>query len=179
MNQRRKVVKFVDAICGSGKSTTLQHYIKSSLLTNSEAIPPRYLLVMPTHELCGQVREELKDRRVKSFHVDTETEAVRHLISTLEYDFQHSVIICTHQCFIHYCYRAALETELQNLLRNFSIFVDEIPDAMFGAYIKVQHTKRTEQNFPFLDWLEERDGLLFLSEDKREDFYDYWVMTPT
>ncbi|HBL6131369.1 TPA: hypothetical protein LR639_004330, partial [Enterobacter hormaechei] len=109
--------------------------------------------------------------------MDTETEAVRHLISTLEYDFQHSVIICTHQCFIHYCYRAALETELQNLLRNFSIFVDEIPDAMFGAYIKVQHTKRTEQNFPFLDWLEERDGLLFLSEDKREDFYDYWHET--
>lgn len=104
MNQRRKVITYVDAICGSGKSTTLQHYIKSSLLTNSEAIPPRYLLVMPTHELCGQVREELKDRRVKSFHVDTETEAVRHLISTLEYDFQHSVIICTHQCFIHYCY---------------------------------------------------------------------------
>ena len=48
---------------------------------------------------------------------------------------------------------------------------------MFGAYIKVQHTKRTEQNFPFLDWLEERDGLLFLSEDKREDFYDYWPET--
>lgn len=174
MNQRRKVVKFVDAICGSGKSTTLQHYIKSSLLTNSEAIPPRYLLVMPTHDLCNQVKEELESRRVKSYHVDTETEAVRHLISTLEYDFQHSVIICTHQCFIHYCYRAALETELQNLLRNFSIFVDEIPDAMFGAYIKVQHTDRTEENFPFLKWLEERDGLLFLREDCQTDFYKYW-----
>ncbi|WP_406601330.1 DEAD/DEAH box helicase family protein [Enterobacter roggenkampii] len=79
MNQRRKVVKFVDAICGSGKSTTLQYYIKSSLLTNSEAIPPRYLLVMPTHDLCNQVKEELESRRVKSYHVDTETEAVRHL----------------------------------------------------------------------------------------------------
>ncbi|XOL90154.1 hypothetical protein ACLB6F_19480 [Enterobacter hormaechei] len=123
------------------------------------------------------MKEELESRRVKSYHVDTETVAVRHLISTLEYDFQHSVIICTHQCFIHYCYRAALETELQNLLRNFSIFVDEIPDAMFGAYIKVQHTKRTEQNFPFLDWLEERDGLLFLREDKREHFYAYWHET--
>ncbi|MEL9441292.1 hypothetical protein J4X73_01775 [Escherichia coli] len=174
MNQRRKVVAYVDAICGSGKSTTLQHYIKSSLLTNSEAIPPRYLLVMPTHELCEQVKEELKDRRVNSFHVDTETEAVNLLISTLEYDFQHSVIICTHQCFIHYCYRAALETELQNLLRNFRIFVDEIPDAMFGAYIKVQHTDRTEENFPFLKWLEERDGLLFLREDCQTDFYKYW-----
>lgn len=83
MNQRRKVVKFVDAICGSGKSTTLQHYIKSSLLTNSEAIPPRYLLVMPTHDLCNQVKEELESRRVKSYHVDTETEAVNLLISTL------------------------------------------------------------------------------------------------
>ncbi len=174
MKEKKPVVKFVDAICGSGKSTTLQHYIKSSLLTNSEAIPPRYLLVMPTHELCGQVEEELKDRRVNSFHVDTETEAVNLLISTLEYDFQHSVIICTHQCFIHYCYRAALETELQNLLRNFSIFVDEIPDAMFGAYIKVQHTDRTEENFPFLKWLEERDGLLFLREDCQTDFYKYW-----
>ncbi len=174
MKEKKQVVKFVDAICGSGKSTTLQHYIKSSLLTNSEAIPPRYLLVMPTHELCGQVKEELKDRRVKSFHVDTETEAVNLLISTLEYDFQHSVIICTHQCFIHYCYRAALEIELQNLLRNFSIFVDEIPDAMFGAYIKVQHTDRTEENFPFLKWLEERDGLLFLREDCQRDFYKYW-----
>ena len=49
MKEKKQVVKFVDAICGSGKSTTLQHYIKSSLLTNSEAIPPRYLLVMPTH----------------------------------------------------------------------------------------------------------------------------------
>lgn len=108
MNQRRRIT-YVDAICGAGKSTTLQHYIKSSLLTNSEAIPPRYLLVMPTHELCGQVREELKDRRVKSYHVDTETEAVNHLVSTLENDFEHSVIICTHQCFIHYSYRAEFE----------------------------------------------------------------------
>lgn len=66
MNQRRKVITYVDAICGSGKSTTLQHYIKSSLLTNSEAIPPRYLLVMPTHELCGQVREELRKVRTSS-----------------------------------------------------------------------------------------------------------------
>ena len=156
MNQRRKVVKFVDAICGSGKSTTLQHYIESSLFTNSEAIPPRYLLVMPTHKLCEQVKEELKERRgVKSYHVDTETEAVRHLISTLEYDFQHSVIICTHQCFIYYCYRAALETELQNLLRNFSIFVDEIPDAMFGAYIKVQHTS-IMASFGF--WMQKAPG---------------------
>ncbi len=174
MNQTRRVITYVDAICGSGKSTTLQHYIKSNLLTNSEAIPPRYLLVMPTHALCEQVKEELKDRQVKSYHVDTETEAVNHLVSTLENDFEHSVIICTHQCFIHYCYRAALEIELQNLLRNFSIFVDEIPDAMFGAYIKVQHTNRTEQNFPFLDMLEERDGLLFLREDERKNFYDYW-----
>lgn len=174
MKEKKRVVKFVDAICGSGKSTTLQHYIKSSLLTNSDAIPPRYLLVMPTHELCGQVKNELEDRRVRSFHVDTEKEAVNLLISTLEYDFLHSVIICTHQCFIHYCYRAVLETELQNLLRNFSIFVDEIPDAMFGAYIKVQHTERTAENFPFLDWVEERDGLLFLREDCRTDFYAYW-----
>lgn len=174
MKEKKRAVKFVDAICGSGKSTTLQHYIKSTLLTNSEAIPPRYLLVMPTHDLCKQFKEELADRRVKSFHVDTETEAVNLLISTLEDDFEHSVIICTHQCFIHYCYRAALETELQNLLRSFSIFVDEIPDAMFGAYIKVQHTDRTEENFPFLDMLEERDGLLFLREDRRKDFYAYW-----
>ncbi|GKO10866.1 hypothetical protein NUBL22007_24150 [Klebsiella pneumoniae] len=48
---------------------------------------------------------------------------------------------------------------------------------MFGAYIKVQHTNRTEQNFPFLDMLEERDGLLFLREDDREDFYAYWHET--
>ena len=147
MKEKKQVVKFVDAICGSGKSTTLQYYIKSSLLTNSEAIPPRYLLVMPTHDLCKQVKGELEGRRVKSFHVDTETEAVNLLISTLENDFQHSVIICTHQCFIHYCYRAALETELQNLLRNFSIFVDEIPDAMFGAYIKVQQALLNKSNF--------------------------------
>ena len=173
MNQRRRIT-YVDAICGSGKSTTLQHYIKSSLLTNSEAIPPRYLLVMPTHELCGQVREELKDRRVKSYHVDTETEAVNHLVATLENDFEHSVIICTHQCFIHYCYRAEFEPELQNLLKNFSVVTDEIPDAMFGAYIKVQHTDQTEENFPFLEWLEERDGLLFLREDCRDEFYKYW-----
>lgn len=174
MKEKKRAVKFVDAICGSGKSTTLQHYIKSNLLTNSDAIPPPYLLVMPTHELCKQVKDELEERRVKSFHVDTETEAVNLLISTLEYDFQHSVIICTHQCFIHYCYRAALETELQNLLRNFSVFVDEIPDAMFGAYIKVQHTDWTAENFPFLEWLEEQDGLLFLREDCRTEFYKYW-----
>lgn len=172
MNQRRRVT-YVDAICGSGKSTTLQHYIKSSL-TTAEAIPPRYLLVMPTHELCGQVREELESRRVKSYHVDTESEAVNLLVSTLENDFEHSVIICTHQCFLHYCYRAEFEPELQTFLKNFSVFVDEVPDAMFGAYIKVVHSDRTEKNFPFLDWMEDRDGLLFLREDCRDDFYKYW-----
>lgn len=39
MTQKRPIVAYVDAICGSGKSTTLQQYIKSSLLTNSDAIP--------------------------------------------------------------------------------------------------------------------------------------------
>ena len=62
---KRPIVAYVDAICGSGKSTTLQHYIKSSLLTNSDAIPPRYLLVMPTHELCEQVKSELELRGVQ------------------------------------------------------------------------------------------------------------------
>ncbi|MBS0926808.1 DEAD/DEAH box helicase family protein, partial [Klebsiella michiganensis] len=95
MKEKKQVVKFVDAICGSGKSTTLQHYIKSSLLTNSEAIPPRYLLVMPTHDLCKQVKKDLEDRRVRSYHVDTETEAVNLLISTLEYDFQRRTQIFT------------------------------------------------------------------------------------
>ncbi|AKE77868.1 hypothetical protein Kpn23412_4514 [Klebsiella pneumoniae subsp. pneumoniae] len=174
MTQKRPIVAYVDAICGSGKSTTLQQYIKSSLLTNSDAIPPRYLLVMPTHDLCEQVKSELEHRDVRSYHVDIELNAVKNLISTLENDFQHSVIICTHECFKHYCYRAEFETELQNLLRNFSIFVDEIPDAMFGAYIKATHTDRTEENFPFIKWLEEKDGLLFLNENYRDDLYKYW-----
>ncbi len=39
MTKQKPVVAYVDAICGSGKSTTLQQYIKSSLLTNSDAIP--------------------------------------------------------------------------------------------------------------------------------------------
>lgn len=77
MNQKRPIVAYVDAICGSGKSTTLQHYIKSSLLTNSDAIPPRYLLVMPTHELCEQVKSELELRGVRSYHVDIELNAVK------------------------------------------------------------------------------------------------------
>ncbi len=64
MNQKRPIVAYVDAICGSGKSTTLQQYIKSSLLTNSDAIPPRYLLVMPTHDLCEQVKSELGKVRI-------------------------------------------------------------------------------------------------------------------
>ncbi|WP_171996584.1 DEAD/DEAH box helicase family protein [Klebsiella pneumoniae] len=110
MNQKRPIVAYVDAICGSGKSTTLQQYIKSSLLTNSDAIPPRYLLVMPTHDLCEQVKSELEHRGVRSYHVDIELNAVKNLISTLENDFQHSVIICTHECFKHYCYRVMLPT---------------------------------------------------------------------
>lgn len=174
MNQKRPIVTYVDAICGSGKSTTLQHYIKSSLLTNSEAIPPRYLLVMPTHELCDQVRQDLNNRGVSSYHVDVYSEAVKALTYTLETDFKHSVIICTHECFKHYCYRAEFETELQYLLKPFSVFVDELPDAMFGAYVRVKHSDRTEQNFPFLEWMEERDGLLFLRDDSRADIYKYW-----
>ncbi|WP_374746690.1 hypothetical protein AAHX80_03875 [Klebsiella variicola subsp. variicola] len=109
--------------------------------------------------------------------MDIELNAVKHLTTTLENDFQHSVIICTHECFKHYCYRAEFETELQSLLKDFNVFIDEIPDAMFGAYIKVVHTNRTEENFPFLKWLEEKDGLLYLREEERKKFYDYWHET--
>ena len=36
------------------------------------------------------------------------------------------------------------------------------------------HTDRTEENFPFIKWLEEKDGLLFLNESYRDDLYKYW-----
>lgn len=72
----------------------LQYYIKLSLLINFEVIFFCYFFVMLIYELCGQVREELKDRWVKSFYVDIEIEVVRYLIFILEYDFQYLVIIC-------------------------------------------------------------------------------------
>lgn len=177
MTPKNTVVNFVDAICGSGKSTTLQHYIKTSLLKSSSAIPPRYLLVLPTHELCNQVKEELTSKEIRSYHVDVESGAVRFLISTLECNFEHSVIICTHECYKYYCYRAVYEKELQALLHNFKVFIDEIPDAMFGAYVKAMHTDKIADNFPFLKWMEVRDGLLFLREECQDDMYKYWHET--
>ncbi|MDH8367566.1 hypothetical protein QIG37_27955, partial [Klebsiella pneumoniae] len=62
----------------------------------------------------------------------------------------------------------------QSLLTDFSVFIDEISDAMFGAYIKATHTDRTDENFPFIKWLEEKDGLLFLNKSYRDDLYKYW-----
>uniref|UniRef100_UPI00388D7F86 helix-turn-helix domain-containing protein n=2 Tax=Enterobacterales TaxID=91347 RepID=UPI00388D7F86 len=49
-----------------------------------------------------------------------------------------------------------------------------IPDGWFGAEATIRHADRTAENFPFLEWLEERNGLLYLREEHYDNLYKYY-----
>lgn len=166
----KPLVKYVDAICGSGKSYNLKQDIEQG-----DKVFKRYLLVMPTIELCSQFSEDLKILKVKSVSIQADrTSATLQLKQAMAADYFPRHIVCTHEAFKQYCYRAFHDQEMRDLLKGFNVFVDEIPTATFGAYIKVDSTQDVNDNYPFLDWLEERDGLHYVKEDHKEDLLSYW-----
>jgi len=166
----KPVLKYVDAICGSGKS----HSLKEHILAGDKR-DKRYLLAMPTLELCEQFKEDLARLGIEAITVSSESSsATTSLKYALYPDNFPRHIICTHEAFKHYCYLAMHNKEMQELLSGVDVFIDEIPSASFGGYIKVDSKSRVDDNYPFLDWLEERNGLWWIKEDNRDEFLAYW-----
>ncbi|MEG3112430.1 hypothetical protein SC127_17025 [Pantoea sp. T14] len=164
------VVKYIDAICGSGKSFNLKQNIVSG-----DKVFKRFLLVMPTTDLCEQFRNDLKQLGVESVAIRSEKEsATLQIKKALSPDYFARHIICTHEAFKHYCYQAFHNKEMQQLLSGFDIYIDEIPTATFGAYVRVKVSDAIEENFPFLAWIEERNGLYFLKKEHYDNLLCYW-----
>ncbi len=170
MTQKKPVVNFVNAICGSGKSHRLKEYILSF---NLEAVPEKFLIVVPTHALAEQFKQDLNLLRIPNHHIFVEG-ATLNLKSTLADNFRTNVVITTHECFTNYCHLATFNPEMRSLLAKHNVVVDEIPDGWFGAEATIRHADRTAENFPFLGWLEERNGLLYLNDQHYDKLYEYY-----
>lgn len=162
-------VKIVNAICGSGKSYKLKQYIK----TNPDK---KALIAVPTHDLASQTQSDLQKLGIPAYHnqVDKGESATRSLINALEDDFGRNVVIVTHECLLHFCLYAYRDEKTQNKLSLFDIYIDEIPSAWYGAEIDYKDEEYRDSNFPFLGWLEERDGLRFVRDEDREKFLAYY-----
>ncbi len=162
-------LKIVNAICGSGKSYKLKQYIK----TNPDK---KALIAVPTHDLASQTQSDLQKLGIPAYHnqVDKGESATRSLINALDDDFGRNVVIVTHECLLHFCLYAYRDERTQKKLRLFDIYIDEIPTAWYGAEIDYKNEEYRDSNFPFLGWLEERDGLRFVRDEDREKFLAYY-----
>jgi len=162
-------VKIVNAICGSGKSYKLKQYIK----TNPDK---KALIAVPTHDLASQTQSDLQKLGIPAYHnqVDKGESATRSLINALDDDFGRNVVIVTHECLLHFCQYAYRDEKTQNKLRLFDIYIDEIPPAWYGAEIDYKNEEYKKSNFPFLEWIEEQNGLYFVREQDREKFLAYY-----
>lgn len=162
-------VKIVNAICGSGKSYKLKQYIRNNP-------DKRILIAVPTHDLASQTQSDLQKLGIPAYHnqVDKGESATRSLINALDDDFGRNVVIVTHECLLHFCQYAYRDEKTQNKLRLFDIYIDEIPSAWYGAEIDYKDEEYRDSNFPFLGWLEERDGLRFVRDEDSEKFVAYY-----
>ncbi|HBX7959982.1 TPA: hypothetical protein MIG85_15590 [Klebsiella pneumoniae] len=162
-------LKIVNAICGSGKSYKLKQHIK----TNPDK---RILIAVPTHDLAAQTQSDLQKLGIPAYHnqVDKGVSATRSLINALDDDFGRNVVIVTHECLLHFCLYAYLDEKTQKKLSQFDIFIDEIPSAWYGAEIDYKDPNYRDSSFPFLAWLEERDGLYFIRDEAIEKFLAYY-----
>ncbi|WP_154931413.1 DEAD/DEAH box helicase, partial [Klebsiella grimontii] len=162
-------VKIVNAICGSGKSYKLKQYIK----TNPDK---KALIAVPTHDLASQTQSDLQKLGIPAYHnqVDKGESATRSLINALDDDFGRNIVIVTHECLLHFCLYAYRDEKTQNKLSLFDIYIDEIPSAWYGAEIDYKNEEYKKSNFPFLEWIEEQNGLYFVREQDREKFLAYY-----
>lgn len=162
-------VKIVNAICGSGKSYKLKQYIK----TNPDK---KALIAVPTHDLASQTQSDLQKLGIPAYHnqVDKGESATRSLINALDDDFGRNIVIVTHECLLHFCLYAYRDEKTQNKLRLFDIYIDEIPSAWYGAEIDYKDEEYKKSNFPFLEWIEEQNGLYFIRDEDREKFLAYY-----
>ncbi|EFB3123316.1 DEAD/DEAH box helicase family protein [Escherichia coli] len=162
-------LKIVNAICGSGKSYKLKQYIKNNP-------DKRILIAVPTHELASQTQSDLQKLGIPAYHnqVDNGESATRSLINALDDDFGRNIVIVTHECLLHFCLYAYRDEKTQNKLHLFDIYIDEIPTAWYGAEVDYKNEEYRNSNFPFLGWLEERDGLRFVRHEDREKFLAYY-----
>lgn len=172
MNIRKplaKPVRYVNAIPSSGKSWNLKEKI------NNNGIHNKTIICLPTTDLMTEYDKDLNVPRHLILSNNASFSVVHQLKAALASDFHIQVILCTHACLELYCQQAAFDVSMQQALQEVSIFVDECPSGAFGAHVPVSHEKHTQDSFPFLVWLEEREkGGLFLKEDCRENMQRYY-----
>lgn len=162
-------VKIVNAICGSGKSYNLKQHIRSNPDKN-------ILIAVPTHALAEQTQSDLQKLGIPSYHnrVDKGLSATRALVNALDEGFGRNIILVTHECLLHFSLFAYRDEPTQRKLNNFEIFIDEIPSAWYGAEVDYKNLQYRDSNFPFLEWLEEREGLHYIRDEHLDKFHAYY-----
>lgn len=165
-------VNYVDAICGAGKS----HKLKEHFLTLNKQ-GQRFIVALPTDALCDEFKADLDKLKIGTHYLNSSNEggAGRSIIRAMSADDYPYNIICTHGGLLEVCKRAAFDDSVKELLSQFDVFIDEVPDSGYGAQVKIRNEERTQDNFPFLQWLEEREGLHYIKEDSQDEFYQYFL----
>lgn len=164
-----KPVYYVNAIPSAGKSWKLKKLIHEILHRKKKIIS------LPTANLMKEYEEDLKVSVHTILSDSSSLSVVRQLKAALASDFYIEVILCTHDCLELYCQQAAFDESMQKALQKVSIYVDECPDGVFGAQVRVQHEDFAQDNYPFLQWLTPHEnGGLFLNETYREEMQRYY-----
>ncbi|MFK3875891.1 hypothetical protein [Pantoea agglomerans] len=157
MEKKQQPVQIVNAICGSGKSYNFRQVI--------EANPAqKYLIVMPTENLIDQYQNNSVVETNKVIREDGKQGATRQLKACLSEDFHINVILCTHEAFKRYCREATQDADMQKKLKEFTVLIDEVPEASIGGDLKIE----ASDSFGFMQTLIERDGLLWADPENLE-----------
>jgi len=157
MEKKQQPVQIVNAICGSGKSYNFRQVI--------EANPDqKYLIVMPTENLINQYQNNTAIETKKVIREDGKQGATRQLKACLSEDFHINVILCSHECFKRYCREATQDVIMQQKLKDFTVLIDEVPEASIGSDLNI----KASDSFGFMHTLIEKDGLLWADPENLE-----------
>lgn len=130
---------------------------KNTFTTSIGTVPEKFLIVVPTHALAEQFKQELQSfENPKSSHLrwrcDSQPEKYSGEQLPNECGDNHPRMF--HQ-LLPPRYRSILRCALY--WQNTTWWLTR-SDGWFGAEAKIRHADRTAENFPFLAWLEERNG---------------------
>lgn len=157
MEKKQQPVQIVNAICGSGKSYNFRQVI--------EANPDqKYLIVMPTENLINQYQNSSAIETKKVIRDEGKEGATRQLKACLSEDFHINVILCSHEAFKRYCREATQDADMQKKLQEFTVLIDEVPEASIGSDLQI----KASDSFGFMYTLIERDGLLWADPENLE-----------
>lgn len=159
---RKKKLKYIDGVCGSGKSYNVMRNIADGLTEG------KFILAMPTkqmvHQTANVLRRNFELSNIYGLVSNDGEPSVTELFSIAIRDSSKKhVIVLTHKALEMIGKRILLDGKLCEILGEYVIFVDEVPSPILTAKVSV----RVAENHHWLAYL--RPVEMEIYEKKR-----YW-----